>query len=384
MGGSDLQNTIFLTTPKIVVGIDVIDSIGQHLSTLGNKPLILMGSGSLRQNGTFDRIKAAVGGNYAVFENIPSDPTIQTVNAGLEAYRRNSCDYLIAAGGGSVLDAAKAVALLAANGGSITEYEFASPLHKCPPVVAIPTTAGTGSEVTKWSIITDIERKRKMAIGHEYLMPAMAVLDPGITVSMPRSITAATGMDALTHAIEAYISDKANLMADIWALKAIDLLTKNILPATYNPTNITGRAGMLYGQMFAGLAFNNSSVALVHAMSRPLGAYYSIPHGEANAMLLPAVLEYNRRVSANRYRDIAEVIGLKIVGQNVNDIAKCFVEYIAELFSNLPLQSKLRDFSVSQEDIPKMAKDAHENSSAKLNPRKTLQEEVISIYRSIY
>ncbi len=379
-----MHNVTFLTTPKIIVGVDVIDSMGQQLLALGKKPLILIGSGSLRQNGTFDRITAAIGDNYAVFEDIPSDPTIQTVNAGLEIYRQNGCDYLVAAGGGSVLDASKAIALLAANGGSITDYEFASPLHSCPPVVAIPTTAGTGSEVTKWTIITDSERRRKMAIGHEYLMPVMAVLDPGITVSMPRRITAATGMDALTHAIEAYISDKANFMADIWALKAIQLLTKNILPATYNPTNIDARAGMLYGQMFAGLAFNNSSVALVHAMSRPLGAYYGIPHGEANAVLLPAVLEYNRRVSANRYQDIAEVIGLEIVGRNVHDIAKCFVEYIAELFSNLPLRSTLRDFGVSQEDIPKMAKDAHENSSAKLNPRKTLPEEVVSLYRSIY
>lgn len=379
-----VQSATFLITPKIIAGADVLGSIGQQLANLGKKPLILMGSASLKRNGTFEKIKIAVGGEYAVFENIPSDPDIQTVTAGLDIYRKNGCDYLLAAGGGSVLDASKAIALLAANGGSITDYEFAPPLHKCPPVVAIPTTAGTGSEVTKWCIITDSERKRKMAIGHEYLMPVMAVLDPELTLSMPRGITAATGMDALTHAIEAYLSDKANSLSDIWGLKAIALLTGNILSATYNPTNIDARAGMLYGQMFAGVAFNNSSVALVHAMSRPLGAYYGIPHGEANAMLLPAVLEYNRIVSANRYRDIAEVMGLEIAGKNLNDIAKDVVEYISELFLNLPLRSKLSDFGVSPDDIPKMAKDAHENSSAKLNPRKTLQEEVISIYRSIY
>lgn len=379
-----MLNITFLSTPKVIAGMNVIDSMGQHLSCYGKKPLILIGSGSLKRNGTFDRIKGGVGGDYAVFENIPSDPDIQTVNAGLHAYRENGCDYLVAAGGGSVLDTSKAVALLAANGGGVADYEFAPPLHKCPAIVAIPTTAGTGSEVTKWSIITDTVSKKKMAIGHEYLMPAMAVLDPTITVSMPQSVTAATGMDALTHAIEAYISDKANTISDVWSLKAIQLLTENILIATYNPTNLYAREGMLHGQMFAGMAFNNSSVALVHAMSRPLGAYYGIPHGEANAMLLPAVLDYNQRVSAVRYRDIAKVIGLETFGRNVNNIAKEVVQYIAELFAKLPLKSQLSDFGVSQDDIPKMAKDAHENGSAKVNPRKTLQEEVVALYCSIY
>lgn len=379
-----MQSTTFLTTPKIIAGVDALNSLNEHLAILGNKPLILIGSGSIKRNGTFGRIEAAVGSDYAIFENIPSDPDIQTVDAGLAVYKKESCDYLIAAGGGSVLDASKAIALLAANGGSVSDYEFKPPMHKCPPIVAIPTTAGTGSEVTKWSIITDNEHKKKMAIGHEYLMPAVAVLDPGITVSMPRNITAATGMDALTHAIEAYISDRANSLSDIWALKAIELLTKNILKATYNPTDLDARTAMLYGQMYAGIAFNNSAVGLVHAMSRPLGAYYGIPHGEANAMLLPAILEYNLMVSADKYCDIAAVIGLETTGMDRNEVAERLVEFIAELFYKLPLKSRLSEFSVANEDISKMAKAAHENASAKVNPRKTLQDEVISIYRSIY
>lgn len=379
-----MQSTTFLTTPKIIAGVDALNSLNEHLAILGNKPLILIGSGSIKRNGTFGRIEAAVGSDYAIFENIPSDPDIQTVDAGLAVYKKESCDYLIAAGGGSVLDASKAIALLAANGGSVSDYEFKPPMHKCPPIVAIPTTAGTGSEVTKWSIITDNEHKKKMAIGHEYLMPAVAVLDPGITVSMPRNITAATGMDALTHAIEAYISDRANSLSDIWALKAIELLTKNILKATYNPTDLDARTAMLYGQMYAGIAFNNSAVGLVHAMSRPLGAYYGIPHGEANAMLLPAILEYNLMVSADKYCDIAAVIGLETTGMDRNEVAERLVEFIAELFYKLPLKSRLSEFSVANEDIPQMAKAAHENASAKVNPRKTLQDEVISIYRSIY
>ena len=373
-----------LLTPKIAAGVGVLDGIGPHILNFGKKPLILIGSKSVRQNGTFDRIRNAIQGDYAVFDNMPSDPTIAVVNDGLASYRLNECDFLIAAGGGSVLDAAKAIALLAGNGGSIVDYEFSPPAHKCPPLVAIPTTAGTGSEVTRFTIITDPERKKKMAIGHEYLMPAMAVLDPGITISMPRNVTAATGMDALTHAIEAYISDKASMVTDIWALKAIELLSKNILTATYNYSHLEARANMLYGQMFAGIAFNNSSVALVHAMSRPLGAYYGIPHGEANAMLLPAVLEYNKIVSADKYKIIAESVGLATEGKNSADVANDLVEYIADLLIRLPLKNKLSDFGVSKDDIPKMAKDAHENASAKVNPRKTRQDEVVEIYNRIY
>lgn len=379
-----MQSTAFLSTPKLIFGVDSIDSIGTHLCSYGEKPLIIIGSASARSNGTLDRLLAAIGGEYAVFSNIPSDPDIQAVHAGLDAFNQNECDYLIAVGGGSVLDAAKAVALLAANGGNIADYEFTPPKQMCPPLIAIPTTAGTGSEVTKWSIITDPERKRKMAIGHEYLMPVMAVLDPGITLTMPRGVTAATGMDALTHAIEAYISDKANFIADMWSLKAIALISRNILAATYNPTNLEARTSMLYGQMFAGIAFNNSSVALVHAMSRPLGAYYGIPHGEANAMLLPAVMDYNRKVSAAKYMDIAEAIGLETTGKSLDDTAKAVVVYIADLFASLPLKSRLSEFGVLEEDISKMARDAYENASAKLNPRKALQDEVVSLYRSIY
>jgi len=379
-----VPSAIFLSTPKIISGVGAIEALREHLPALGKKPLVLIGSGSVRRNGTFSRIEAAIGKEHAIFENIPSDPDIQTVNAGVASYQHNECDYLIAVGGGSVLDAGKAIALLAANGGSIADYEFAPPTQPCPPIVAIQTTAGTGSEVTKWTIITDPEQKKKMAIGHEYLMPSVAVLDPGITVSMPRTITAATGMDALTHAIEAYISDKATMFSDIWALKAIALLTKNILIATYNPTEQEARAAMLYGQMYAGIAFNNSAVGLVHAMSRPLGAYYGIPHGEANAMLLPAVLEYNMPVSANRYCAIAAAIGLEAAGKNTHEIAEEVVQFISGLFAKLPLRSRLSDFGVLLDDIPKMAKAAHENSSAKVNPRKTLQDEVISIYRSIY
>lgn len=378
-----MENITFLSVTKIIAGSKAIESVGKEMAALGTKPLIIIGSGSIKKNGTFYRLIEGIK-SYAVFENVPSDPDIETVNAGRDAYIASGCDSIVAAGGGSVLDAAKAISLLAANGGSITDYEFTSPVHKCPPIVAIPTTAGTGSEVTKWSIITDPVLKKKMAIGHEYLMPAMVVLDPMLTVSMPRSVTAATGMDALTHAIEAFISDKNNPIADIWSLKAIKMLTGNIRAATYNPTDLKARTEMLLGQMYAGMAFNNSSVALVHAMSRPLGAYYGIAHGEANAILLGAVLEFNRLACTDKYQAIAEAVGIHTDHKTSGEIAKSVVSYIAELFADLPLKKKLREFNVAEEDIPKMAKDAYVNGSAKVNPRKALESEVISIYQSIY
>ena len=384
LGGFIVQNAALLSVPKIIAGSNAIETLGKEIVGIGRKPLLIIGSGSIKQNGTFDRLAAGLGANYALFENVPSDPDIETVNAGLTVYRTNDCDCIVAVGGGSVLDAAKAIGLLATNPGKITDYEFTPPKYKCPPIMAIPTTAGTGSEVTKWSIITDPVLKKKMAIGHEYLMPTMVVLDPILTISMPREVTAATGMDALTHAIEAFISDKATPLSELWSLKAISMLTKNILTATYNPTDIHARTEMLLGQMYAGVAFNNSSVALVHAMSRPLGAYYGIGHGEANAMLLATVLDFNRLACTDRYKPIAEAVGIRTENKDRDYIAKSLVSYVAELFSELPLKSKLRQFEVSVDDIPKMAKDAYVNASAKVNPRKALESEVISIYKSIY
>jgi 1,3-propanediol dehydrogenase/alcohol dehydrogenase len=374
----------FLTTPKIIYGTNSIDNLSEHLKLLGQKPLLVIGSGSVKRNGTYERITEQIPYDYVVFENVYSDPDVESVEAGVKEYGINKCDYVIAVGGGSVLDAAKAIALLVSNGGKITDYEFSAPKQKCPPIVAIPTTAGTGSEVTKFTIITDNQTKKKMAIGHEYMMPTIAVLDPTLTLTTPACVTAATGMDALTHAIEAYISDKRNFISDIFALKAIKLITQNIQIATYNPTNLLARENMLYGQMLAGLAFNNSSVALVHAMSRPLGAYYGIAHGEANAMLLTTVLEFNKVVCFERYKEIAEYLNIPIQNKTDYEIADEFVSYITNIYESLPLRKKLTEFGVKEKDIPLMANTAYENGSAKVNPRKPLYDEVVNIYKTIH
>ncbi len=373
-----METAMFLCTPKVMHGVGVLSEIAPQLALLGKKPMILIGGGSFRRSGALEALLASVQGDYALFEGVPSDPDVATVEASAKAYVAAGCDYLIAAGGGSVLDAAKAAGLLIANGGDIADYETAVPQKASPPLVAIPTTAGTGSEVTKWTIITDPARKKKMAIGHESLMPALAVLDPELTLSMPPSVTAATGMDALTHAIEAYLSDKATPLSDVWSLAAIKLIAKNLLIAAEEPQNNAARGAMLLGQFCAGLAFNNSSVALVHAMSRPLGAYYGVPHGEANAMLLPIVLEYNQGERQERYAAMAEAME---IGETE---AAAVVRYVAGLLERLPLKKRLSDYGVQEEDLPKMARDAYNNGSAKVNPRKPLEMEVFALYKSIY
>ena len=376
--GCRMDTSLFLCTPKVLYGEGSLHNLAPQLALLGKKPLVLIGGGSFRRSGALEVLLASLPGDYGLFEGIPSDPDVATVELGAQEYRRSSCDYLIAAGGGSVLDAAKAIGLLAANGGRIEDYEAKMPEKAIPPLVAIPTTAGTGSEVTKWTIITDPKRKKKMAIGHEYLMPALAVLDASLTSSMPPTVTAATGMDALTHAMEAYLSDKATLLSDIWSLKAIGLLAGNLLIAAAEPQNSKAREAMLLGQFYAGLAFNNASVALVHAMSRPLGAYYGVPHGEANAMLLPTVLEYNSCVKKDRYADMAKEIGLG------SEEPSALVAYVSELLAKLPLKKSLREYGVQEEGLAQMAKDAYENGSAKVNPRKPLEAEVLALYKSIY
>lgn len=373
-----METAMFLCTPKVLHGEGALRLIAPQLERIGKKPMLLSGGGSLRRSGALEVLINSIPGEYELFEGIPSDPDVVTVEKGALAYITAGCDYLIAAGGGSVLDAAKAIGLLAANGGNIAAYETEVPATASPPLVAIPTTAGTGSEVTKWTIITDPTRKKKMAIGHESLMPVLAVLDPELTISMPPSVTAATGMDALTHAMEAYVSDKATILSDLWSLKAIELIAKNLRVATEEPHNLEARSAMLLGQFCAGLAFNNSSVALVHAMSRPLGAYYGVPHGEANAMLLPTVLAYNQDAKTERYAAMAEAMGLGAAKP------EAVVRHVTALLDGLPLKKKLSDYGVQEEDLPKMARDAYVNGSAKVNPRKPLEADVLALYKSIY
>ncbi len=372
----------FLSPKKIVMQDGGLISAGSLVKQLGKKAFICVGGSSCRKNGSFDRLLNTLKESdveYTVFEGIHSDPDLETVQTGCRLCMENGCDAVVAMGGGSVIDTAKAVGLLAVNGGRLTDYESARPAKRMLPMLAIPTTAGTASEVTKMAVITDPAQKKKMLISCEEIIPDIALLDVELTYSMPAGIAAATGMDALTHAMEAYLSDNASPITDMFSLRAVRLIAENIHAAAYNPKNKQAKKAMLTGQLFAGLAFGNTMTCLVHSMSRPLGVYYGVPHGEANAVLLATVMEYNLPACFSRMADMARAMGLTCAGGDWA-LAETLVSHLRKIHALLPLRQNLAEMNVRREDLLPMAKSAFAAGTTRVNPRKPTVEEIAVLY----
>jgi alcohol dehydrogenase len=328
---------------------------------------------------------AKAGVEIEIYDGIASEPTLAFVEDGLNLYRSKGCDCIVAAGGGSPLDAAKAIAAMVTNPGKIQDYAGLGKIsNPGPPVIAVPTTAGTGSEVTVYSIITDPDKDLKMLIGGPTLMPTVAIVDPLLTLKMPREITAATGFDALTHAIEAYVSAKAQPMTDVMALSAIGLLAEYLPQAWADPDNLTARSKTLLASMQAGIAISNASVALVHGMSRPIGALFHVPHGVSNAALLGEVMDFSLIGAPQRYADIANaIIGLPVDGMRPMDAAQEGADAVRELIEQLKIPS-LTGLGVTREKldpvVSQMADAAIVSGSPGNNPRKATKEEIIELY----
>ncbi len=308
---------------------------------------------------------------------------------GLKAYKESGADFLIAVGGGGPMDAAKAIAALATNPGrKVTEFLGANKIpNPGSPLIAIPTTAGTGSEVTQFTIITDTDRDVKMLIASPMIMPKVALVDPLLTLSMPQNITMATGLDALTHAIEAYVSVKAHPLTDTLALQAIRIIGANLRQAWSNGDNLEARTNMIIGSLHAGMAFSNASVALVHGMARPLGAYFHVRHGVSNAALLPIVIEFSTPGNPERYADIAEAMGEVTEGLSLLDAAYLAAEAVERLNDDLKVPT-LEELGVEEEKfnklVEKMAEDAIASGSPGNNPRKATKEEIVELYKKAY
>ncbi|HCW54438.1 MAG TPA: alcohol dehydrogenase [Clostridium sp.] len=381
-----MQCNKFISPAKIVIEQNGILSIGKLAESLGKKALICIGGSSFKKSGYLDKVKESLEAEnieYEIYEGIPSDPDIESVNKGVEVCRNSNCDMVIAIGGGSVLDAAKAIGLIANNSKDIAYYEKNKPENRMIPMIAVPTTVGTASEVSMYSIITDKKVKRKMVIYGEFILPDVALLDVNLTLGLPPHITAATGMDALTHAIESYVSDRAFEMTRMFALRAIELIMKNIHGATYNSNNIKAKESMLIGQMYAGLAFSNTSTALVHSMSRPLGVYYGIPHGEANAMLLATVMEYNLPCCIEEFKTLAKAVDLEPNDKSSISYAKAFVDRVKEIHYTLPLSKTISEKGAKESDLNAMAQDALASGSTWVNPRKPTVDEIIELYKKV-
>ncbi|WP_029459536.1 iron-containing alcohol dehydrogenase [Solidesulfovibrio alcoholivorans] len=381
-----MSTRFFQTTPRIHYGPRALEQAGPEAAALGRTALVVTGRSASSKNGSLDRLCGLLenaGVAVAGIVRVESDPSLDSVVAGTELARAKGCDVLVALGGGSAMDAAKGISCLLANPGDLASLEGVSGLRQGPPVIAIPTTAGTGSEVTRVSVLTDTARGYKMLLVGPTLMPAAAILDPELTATMPPHVAAATGMDALTHAIEAYLSKLANPFSDALALAAIETIADNLSLAVSAPDNSDARAAMLYAQMQAGQAFSNASVGLVHAMSRPMGARFGVPHGVANAMLLPVVAAYNRPACPRRMARVAQALGRRTDGLDLPAASRLAAAALTELAAELPLPRSLAEVGVDIEALPDMAREAAENGSSRVNPRRPEAEDILELYRKL-
>lgn len=321
---------------------------------------------------------------YEIYSDIKANPTIENCQHGVDAFKASGADYLIAIGGGSSMDTAKAIGIVAANPEfyDIRSLEGVAPTkNKAKPIFAVPTTAGTAAEVTINYVITDAEKNRKMVCVDVHDIPVVAFVDPDMMASMPKGLTAATGMDALTHAIEGYITKAAWELSDMFHLKAIEIISKNLRGAVANTPE--GREGMALGQYIAGMGFSNVGLGIVHSMAHPLGALYDTPHGVANAIILPTVMEYNAPATGEKYRDIAKAMGVTGVDDmSLEDARKAAVDAVRKLSQDVGIPADLSEI-VKREDLDFLAQSAFDDACRPGNPRDTSVAEIKALYESL-
>jgi len=351
----------------------------------GKKPLLVADKGmtDLGYTARVTDLLQSAGIESAVYDGTVPNPTDHNVEEGAEVYRRENCDLLISLGGGSAHDCCKGIGILVSNGGRIQDYEGLDQVKEpLPPYIAINTTAGTASEMTRFTIITNSSNHVKMAIVDWRVTPDVAINDPELMLDMPPSLTAATGMDALTHAIEAYVSTAATPITDACALQAIRLIGRYLRKAVARGDDMEARDRMAYAEYLAGMAFNNASLGYVHAMSHQLGGFYNLPHGVCNALLLPHVCRVNLMARTERFADIAEALGEVTEGLSERDAAFLAIDAIEALSADVGIPRSLSELGVKEEDIPTMVANAQKDVCCLTNPRKLTDAEVAAIYKA--
>lgn len=324
---------------------------------------------------------------YAIYDDVKQNPTVKNVKGGVEAYKAAGADFIIAIGGGSSIDTSKGVGMIIANPdfADVVSLEGEAPTKKKSiPIIAVPTTAGTAAEVTINYVITDEERVKKMVCVDPKDIPVIAVVDAEMMLSMPKGLTAATGMDALTHAMEGYITKGAWTLTDMFELKAIELIFKYLPEAVANPSSIEARDGMATAQYIAGMGFSNVGLGIVHGMAHPLGAFYNIPHGVANALLLPYILEFNAPAALPKYRVMAQAMGIDTSKMNDEEAAKAVVDAVRALSIKIGIPQKLSELNVKPEDFPALAQAAFIDVCTPGNPRDVTVEDLLALYKKAY
>ncbi|WP_322407365.1 L-threonine dehydrogenase [Idiomarina sp. PL1-037] len=382
-----MSNTFYIPAVNII-GDNALKDAATQMDNYGFKQALVVTDPGMTKLGVTEEIKALLkehGIGSLVYDGVQPNPTVTNVKAGLDVLQKHQCDCVISLGGGSAHDCAKGIALVATNGGHISDYEGVD-VSKKPqlPLISINTTAGTASEMTRFCIITDPERHIKMAIVDQNVTPILSVNDPGLMVGMPASLTAATGMDALTHAVEAYVSTDATPITDACAIKAIEIIRDNLHEAVHNGTNMEAREQMAYAQFLAGMAFNNASLGYVHAMAHQLGGFYDLPHGVCNAVLLPHVQRYNSQVVAPRLKDIGKALGADVQGLTDKEGADAAIAAIVQLSQSVNIPAGLEELGAKEEDFSTLADNAMKDACGLTNPIQPSHEDVVAIFKAAF
>ncbi len=368
-------------------GDGAVKEIATEVKARGFKKAFICSDPDLVKFGVTQKVIDVLSENnmeYELYSNIKPNPTIENVQTGVEAFKKAGTDYIIAIGGGSSMDTAKAIGIVINNPefADIRSLEgVADTKNKSVPILAVPTTAGTAAEVTINYVITDAEKNRKMVCVDPHDIPVVAFVDPGMMASMPKGLTAATGMDALTHAIEGYITAGAWELSDMFHLKAIEIISRSLRGAVENTPE--GREGMALGQYVAGMGFSNVGLGIVHSMAHPLGALCDTPHGIANAIILPTVMEYNADATGEKYRDIARAMGVEgTENMTQEEYRKAAVDAVKQLSSDIGIPADLKEI-VKEEDIPFLAQSAYDDACRPGNPKETSVEDITMLYKSL-
>ena len=368
-------------------GSGAIAAIADEMKGRGFKKAFVASDPDLIKFGVTQKVLEVLenaGLEYVIFDEIKPNPTIENVQAGVEAYKVSGAQCIIAVGGGSSIDTAKAIGIIIENPefADVRSLEGVAPTkNKCVPIIAVPTTAGTAAEVTINYVITDVQNNRKMVCVDVHDIPVVAVVDPDMMATMPKGLTAATGMDALTHAIEGYITKGAWELSDMFHLKAIEIIARSLRGACENTKE--GRLDMALGQYVAGMGFSNVGLGIVHSMAHPLGALYDTPHGVANAIILPTVMEYNAPVTGDKYKYIAIAMGVKgVENMTQEEYRKACIDAVKQLSTDVGIPTTLKGI-VKEEDIPFLAESAYNDACRPGNPRETSIEEITALYKSL-
>ncbi len=379
----------FQAAGEITFGPGAVERLGASVKKQGGKKVLVVVDPGFAKGGAFEKVTRSLrqeGLSFAVFDQVEPEPRTVIADRGGEMARKEKCDFVLGVGGGSAMDTAKAAAVLATNGGQAKDYQGMDKVARPGlPKGMVPTTAGTGSEVTFTAVFINEEEKKKGGINSPYLYPQMSVLDPELTVTLPAAPTAFTGMDALAHAVESYTSLAASPVSEIFSLEAIRLIGKSLRRAVEKGSDLEARGNMLLGSLLAGVGLANAGVTAVHSLSYPLGGRFRVPHGVGNGLLLPAVMEYNVFSRMDKFARIAEMMGEEIKGLSVREAAISAVESVKRLSRDIEFPQRLSDLGIPESALPIIAEEGLKvTRPLENNPRPVSREDAINIYRAVF